>query len=283
MPGAAAPFRSQRHRRWGRAVIARAPQFDGEHARRWQDLDAATSCQFRATYPPETFEILLDLIQDEPRNVLDIGCGTGALARPLAPFASSIEAVDFSPEMVAVGRSLPGGTHPSISWTVSRGEEYALRPPYALIAAGQSLHWMDTELLLPRFASALTANGMLAVMNTVAVDERPWDGPIREVVKRHSTWKEYVPFDMIPFWQQRGLFELRGERRTAPVEFVQTVEECTAGFHGLSHLTRAHIDAPAFDAEVREVLAAHCADGVVRRQIAGNVLWGKPLAGLGAQ
>ena len=279
MPGAAAAGL----RGWWPHMTRNAPQFDEGHARRWHDIDAAESYRHRAPYPPETFDILRELIADEPRRVLDIGCGTGDIARPLAPFAGSIEAVDFSPEMVAVGRSLPGGTHPSISWTVSRGEEYALRPPYALIAAGQSLHWMDTELLLPRFASALTANGMLAVVNTVAVDERPWDEPIREIAKRHSTWKEYVPFDMIPFWQERGLFELRGERRTAPVEFVQTVEECIAGFHGLSHLTRAHIDAPAFDAEVRNVLQAHCQDGVVRRQIAGNVLWGKPLAGLGAQ
>ena len=139
-------------------MITRAPQFDGEHARRWRDLDAATSYQFRATYPPETFEILLGLIQDEPPNVLDIGCGTGALARPLAPMVDSVEAVDFSPEMVAAGRSLPGGDEARIRWAVSRGEEYALRPPYALVVAGQSLHWMDTELLLPRFARALSSS-----------------------------------------------------------------------------------------------------------------------------
>ena len=280
MPGAAAAGL----RGWWPHMTRNAPQFDEGHPRRWHDADAAESYRYRAPYPPETFDILGALITDEPRRVLDIGCGTGALARPLAPMVDSVEAVDFSPEMVAAGRSLPGGDDARIRWAVSRGEEYELRPPYALVVAGQSLHWMDTELLLPRFATALSPDGVLAVVNTVALDERPWDAPIGEIVKRFSTWKEYVPFDMIPFWQERRLFELRGERRTAPVEFVQTAEECIAGFHGQSHLTRAHIDdAAAFDAEIRSVLVGHCPDGMVRRQIAGNVVWGKPLAGLGAQ
>ena len=40
--------------------------------------------QCRPPYPPEVFDVPDELITDQPRHVLDIGAGDGALARPLA-------------------------------------------------------------------------------------------------------------------------------------------------------------------------------------------------------
>jgi 2-polyprenyl-3-methyl-5-hydroxy-6-metoxy-1,4-benzoquinol methylase len=55
------------------------------HSLRWQDADAAANYRFRPTYPPETFDILVSLIGDGPRAVLDVGCGTGNITRHFAP------------------------------------------------------------------------------------------------------------------------------------------------------------------------------------------------------
>ena len=42
-------------------------------------------------------------------------------------------------------------------------ETAPLDPPYALVTAGESLHWMAWEVVLPRFAAALVPGGLLAI------------------------------------------------------------------------------------------------------------------------
>ncbi|MBV9278962.1 MAG: class I SAM-dependent methyltransferase, partial [Chloroflexi bacterium] len=52
----------------------------------------------------------------DPRVVLDAGCGTGDVARPLAPLVDRVDAVDISAGMIERGRRLPGGENPAITW-----------------------------------------------------------------------------------------------------------------------------------------------------------------------
>lgn len=255
------------------------PQFMAEHARRWQDRDAARSYESRPPYPDETFEILESLIADAPRCVLDVGCGTGRLARRLAPRVARVDAIDLAAEMVEEGARLPGGDAPNLRWSVGRGEDAPLDPPYALIVGGQSLHWMEWHTVLPRFARALAPNGVLAIVGLDDAAPAPWRAGLEEIIRRHSTAKDHVPFDMLPAWENAGLFRMLGERRTAELDFAQGVETFIDAHHAMSTLTRAHIDAPAFDAEVRTLLEPHCPDGILRRPIRGHVAWGKPLAG----
>lgn len=89
------------------------------------------------------FNVLVGLIAGEPRTVLDLGCGTGFIARPLAPRVDRVDAIDVSEAMIEEGKRLPGGDHPHLQWIVGRAEDVALHPPYALITAGDSLHWME--------------------------------------------------------------------------------------------------------------------------------------------
>jgi len=69
------------------------------YAQAFQSESVAQACQFRAPYPSETFEILAGLIRPgEPRHILDVGCGTGNIARHL------VEHVDRIDEVIIVGR-----------------------------------------------------------------------------------------------------------------------------------------------------------------------------------
>src|SRR5262245_11507173 len=70
-----------------------------EYAAQFQDRSVADAYHHRPPYPDEVFAILTGLITCEPRAVLDAGCGTGDIARRLAPLVARVDAVDFSPAM----------------------------------------------------------------------------------------------------------------------------------------------------------------------------------------
>ncbi len=258
-----------------RSTDARA--LHAEHAHRWQDADAAATYRLRPTYPDQTFDILLSLLSPGPRAVLDLGCGTGNITRPLAPRVDRIDAVDLAAEMIDVAKALPGGMAGNIHWQVARAEDAALDPPYALAVGGESLHWMDHATLLPRLAGVLAPDAVLAVAH-IQAEPQAWDTALAEVVARYSTNPQYVPFDMIAAWVDAGLFLRLGEATTAAVVLEQPLEAFIAAHHANSTLTRAHIDAAAFDAEARAVMREHCADGQVRRSVVGKVAWGRPVA-----
>src|ERR1700694_4921550 len=108
------------------------PDFFGPHqAARFQDQSVVDRYHLRPTCPPETFRILATLISDEPRAVLDVGCGTGDIARNLLDFVERIDAVDISLPMIDKGKSLRGGDSPKIRWLHGSAENIELSPPYA--------------------------------------------------------------------------------------------------------------------------------------------------------
>lgn len=250
----------------------------------FQDASVAAAYRFRAPYPPETFAILSRLLADEPPHaVLDVGAGRGDIARELLPYADRVDALDPSPAMIALGRTLPGGDDPRLRWIEGYAEDAPLDPPYALITAAQSLHWMELAVVLPRFASALAPDGSLAVLTTVD-GPQPWDEAQTQIIKRYSLNRDYQPYDLIVQLEEHGLFARTGERRTAPVPFAQTVDDYTESFHGRSGFSRERMrpeDAAAFDAAVRALVVPHAGeDGLLRWDVSALVTWGRPRDGV---
>ena len=54
---------------------SRPPSLGPEFSTRFRDRSVVDAYHLRPSYPEEVFDILLDLITDEPRAVLDVGCG----------------------------------------------------------------------------------------------------------------------------------------------------------------------------------------------------------------
>jgi SAM-dependent methyltransferase len=243
----------------------------------FDDADVARAYRHRLPYPPAIFEQLVRLLPAAPRTVLDVGCGRGELARPLAALVERVDAIDMAAEMIAVGRQEPGGTAPNLRWIVARAEEAPLDPPYGLVVAGQSLHWMDWARVLPRFAAALVPNGYLALVRTTTLP-LPWDEALTSIIARYSTNPTYRPYDIVAAWEAAGLFTTVGETFTPPEELPQPLEEYLDAFHAMSSLTRARMgaaSAEAFDAEVRALLRPYLVEGRVPLQFQGHVLWGR--------
>ncbi len=113
------------------------------YAAQFKDAAVVEVYRHRPEYPEEVFDILAGLIRNTPSTVLDVGCGRGEIARRLLPFAERVDAVDFSERMLLAGRALPGGDSPRLRWIHGAAEEAETYPPYALVTAGASLHWME--------------------------------------------------------------------------------------------------------------------------------------------
>ena len=62
-------------------MLPKPKQLTPENAARFQDPNLVSLYHLRLPYPAQTFDILTALIRDQPRNVLDVGAGTGEIAR----------------------------------------------------------------------------------------------------------------------------------------------------------------------------------------------------------
>jgi SAM-dependent methyltransferase len=262
----------------------------GEYGAWFKDPLLASAYPARPPYPPACIDLLASLVMDTPRVVLDIGCGTGDIARRLAPFVDRIDAVDFSAAMLAEARKLPGGDARNIRWIESPVETVELEPPYALITAGESLHWMAWDVVMPRFASALSRNGMLAI----AI--RDWGSPpalqerLDPIFRRYaanvsSGWRPIVLTDELT---QRGLFKLLGQQRVGPEPWQPTTEEYLEARHSHQGFSRTHMgpaNVEAFDRAIRAALEEVKREGAIEQKdarwqltVAATVYWGLPLA-----
>ena len=254
------------------------PAFLGQQtASAFQEESVVEAYQQRPPYPNSVFDILGSLVADEPHHVLDVGCGTGFIARRLVGRVTHIDAVDISPLMIEQGKRLPQGNSPALSWIVGAVEDAPLNPPYALITAGDSLHWMDWEVALPRFATMLTPNGYLAILG-VGQAQTPWDDELLPILRRYSTIAGYRPYDIVEELESRGLFQPVGRQVTAPELFTQSLDAYIESFHGRASFSRERMGnaATTFDAEVRALVSRYDAQKVTL-QVVTEVVWGKPL------
>jgi len=260
-------------------VSERPAGWGAQHSERFTDPSIIAAYRYRPSYPDMLLERLATLITDEPRVVLDVGCGPGNLARPLLRYVARVDAVDRSPGMIALGKTLPGGDDPRLHWFVGSTEDTPLHPPYALVTAGASLHWMDWNIALPRFHDALTPDGLLAIVGVDEADE-PWTPAIRAIIPRYSTNPDFAPIDLIGELERRRLFEKRGEDTTDPVPLARSVSNFIEWFHSMSSFSRDLMtpeSVAAFDAELSDTVAPYVRGGLLDTHIVGRVTWGRPL------
>jgi ubiquinone/menaquinone biosynthesis C-methylase UbiE len=251
-----------------------------EYAGQFSDPSVAAAYPHRPPYPADVFDRLVQLIPPGPKVVLDVGCGTGDLARPLAARVDRIDAVDVSAPMLELGRSQLGGDAPNLRWIHARVEEVPLRPPYALITAGESLHWLDWPVAMPRLARMLAPGGLLAIVERSEADS-PWGDDLLALIRRYSTNQEFQPYYLVEELESRGLFQPFGRAAITPRPFVQSIESYVESIHSRNGFSRERMtpgDANAFDDAVGTLLARHTQDGRVTIHVGANVVWGIPTA-----
>jgi 2-polyprenyl-3-methyl-5-hydroxy-6-metoxy-1,4-benzoquinol methylase len=259
-------------------MIKRPAGLGRRYASAFQESSVADAYVFRPPYPPAIFDVLTRLLPATPRRLLDVGCGTGALARPLTALGIPIDAIDISPVMIARGKDLPNGTNPLIHWMVGAVETSTCMPPYDLITAGESLHWMEWEVVLPRFATLLAPRGYLVVLD-LDHQHMPWSAALGRLIQRYSTNQDYQAIDLIAELEQRQLFRVEGRATTQPWIFRQSVDAYIESFHGRASFARERMDATdarAFDQQLRELVTAQT-QTLVELPLVARIVWGRPL------
>lgn len=259
--------------------LAKPDHLGPEYGAQFSDASVAAAYHLRPPYPDEMFELLASLMVNRPRTVLDVGTGTGDIARGLVPFADRVDAVDPSKAMIARGMSQSAGTSDKLNWICAPAETAPITPPYALVTAGASLHWMDWPVVLPRLRDALTDNGVLAIIDT-RTQHVPWQASLLEIISQYSTNQRYRPYNVIDELERRALFTTLGRHQSDPVSFSQPLTDYVGSFHARNgfSLDRMTPDAAdAFDREVADVVAPYLgASRQVTLQVVGEVTWGLP-------
>lgn len=225
------------------------PGWDVRYANVFQEPDVVASYKHRPPYPQATIDELARLA--EGGTVVDAGCGTGELARRLAPLVERVDAVDISVPMLKLAQTLPDAER--VQWVQGGIEDAPLTPPYALVVAGDSVHWFDWNRALPR---------IFGLAPHFAVASRNWFHGAKEIVARlrpvwakHSWNIDFKPLDAIAELERRGLLRVV-ERREVGVESWRPTQDDIVALHfSQSGFSRARIAEPeAFERELREAL-----------------------------
>lgn len=238
--------------------------------------EIASLYRHRAPYPDEVLTRLHRLLV-APGTILDVGAGTGALARRMVHFAERVDGVDPSAAMLDEGARLPRGSDGRLHWIRGRAEDAPLTPPYGLITAGASLHWLDLDVVLPRLRDALAPGAVMAVADTEHVHGPYWP-ELLAVVREYSELEHHTETPaLMDDLSESGRFRIQGRLRTDPVPFEQSIDDHLEMLHSTSSLARTRLGdrAPRFDAAVRAVFKRHKLDGV-SFGVVGLLIWGRP-------
>ena len=249
----------------------------------------AANYRFRPDYSSEVYNTLSGLLRGRPRTLLDAGCGPGKIVGGLVDLIDRADAVDPSEEMLRIARSLPWGCDPKIRWVHARIEEAELNPPYGLIVAGASIHWMELERVLPRFKESLASDAFLAVLDGDAPIDPPWEPEatrfmldfVEEIEGARPKWWANASQRLRQPILDHPAFERVGVVISDPFLVAQGITDFLKSEHSRATWSEDHLGEKAsaqFDEGLRKVLTPFASDGILRFSVQTRVEWGRILS-----
>ncbi|HXW83057.1 MAG TPA: methyltransferase domain-containing protein, partial [Candidatus Binataceae bacterium] len=149
--------------------------------------------KFRAGFPDQFFDRLAAKgVIARGMRALDLGTGTGTIARGLALRGCETMGLDRSESMVSQAAELDRGAGVSVRYLVASAEDTGLPgASFDLVTAGQCWHWFDSGRAAAEVRRVLKPGGHLVIAN---FDWIPLPGNVAELTERliekyNPAWK----------------------------------------------------------------------------------------------
>jgi SAM-dependent methyltransferase len=145
--------------------------------------------RFRAGFPDAFFErAAAHGVGGTGQRILDLGTGTGALARGLASRGAEVVGLDPAPEMIEQARTLDRKAGVSIAYIQGYAEATALPgAEFDAVTAGQCWHWFDRPAAAREARRLLKPGGVLMIAH---YDWLPLPGNVVEatetLIRKHN-------------------------------------------------------------------------------------------------
>jgi len=121
--------------------------------------------RYRAGFPDSLFERLDPMGIGRPgQEIVDLGTGTGSLARGFARRGCCVIGIDPDSRLLAQARELDGEAGVEVDYRIGRAEETALAAGSVdVVAAGQCWHWFDRTAAAREASRILRPDGRILI------------------------------------------------------------------------------------------------------------------------
>lgn len=148
--------------------------------------------RYRQGYPDSFFDLLSALGIGVPdQRILDLGTGTGVLARGFAKKGARVTGVDISSEQIAAATALSVRNDLNIEFYVSSAEDIDFKTDsFDIVSSGQSWIYFNHAVLLEKL-KAIASNGKLVLthLNWLPFKDEIAQGTEKLVLKFNPNWK----------------------------------------------------------------------------------------------
>jgi SAM-dependent methyltransferase len=247
----------------------------------------------RVPYPAVLLEHLLARVSGRER-LLDLACGPGRLALPLASSFGEVWAVDLEPEMITAGREeAERRAIANIRWQAGRAEDLvAPAASFDLIVIGEAFHRLDQRPVAALCTTWLKQGGGIATVGggDMLYGAEPWQKIAGDCVREWTRdafpqgWAHSAPGAGTGIAHHEQVLRDAGFRDVASFEFtaphVWSIDSII-GYLRSTSVASARIlgDKTAnFDAALRSALLRHDQSGRYTEQIRFGYTFGQRAA-----
>ena len=168
------------------------PNIDNEREFDWGRTSTDYS-KYRPGYPESFYDTLQVLgAGKEGQHILDLGTGTGVLARAFARRGAVVTGIDISESQIGEAKMLTAEDGVTVTFEVCAAEDMDVPDAaFDVISAAQSWLYFDSAVVIPRVLRALKEDGCLVLTHLVWL---PLQDPIARkseelVLKYNPDWK----------------------------------------------------------------------------------------------
>lgn len=218
--------------------------------------------RYRKGFPPETLDRLeAHGIGLSGQRVLDLGCGTGTIARQMAARGCTVVGLDVDSRMLEAAGEMALVDGVEVDWVEAPAEATGLPDgSFDSIVAGQSWHWFNQDEAITEVGRLLAPDGRFAVCGfdwLPLPDTVP--GATEALIEAYNpAWdlggiRNYEP-SLLPLFDRVGFKVLVTFRFDVDVVYAESAwRRRIAASAGIVNLP--HEEAAAFDRELAAMLA----------------------------